>query len=201
MSIPGTVDVLLSPDAPLALRLTGQLLLGVVRIYAKKVAYLYQDCNDALVKIRLAFRHSQLELAPEGATAANHVITMREDLMEDVSLLLGGPTDGPAASSVMQRGLSGAEEGGDWADGMDGMMEVEVDMRGLSGSQGGVLKSTLRLRKGSALAAEAELPLTQRNSAAARLLRRSSQAPPVLEEEDEMFGEADGGGQRGREAG
>ena len=42
MSIPGTVEALLSPDAPLALRLTGQLLLGVVRIYAYKVAYLHQ---------------------------------------------------------------------------------------------------------------------------------------------------------------
>lgn len=39
-SIPGTVDVLLSPEAPLALRLSGQLLLGVVRIHAAKVAYL-----------------------------------------------------------------------------------------------------------------------------------------------------------------
>lgn len=42
MSIPGTVEVLLSPDAPLALRLTGQLLLGVVRIFARKVNYLHQ---------------------------------------------------------------------------------------------------------------------------------------------------------------
>lgn len=42
MSIPGTVEALLSPDAPLALRLTGQLLLGVVRIYAYKVTYLHQ---------------------------------------------------------------------------------------------------------------------------------------------------------------
>ncbi len=41
-SIPSTVDVLLSPDAPLALRLSGQLLLGVCRIYAKKVTYLLQ---------------------------------------------------------------------------------------------------------------------------------------------------------------
>lgn len=41
-SIPGTVDVLLNPEAPLALRLSGQLLLGLVRIYARKVAYLLQ---------------------------------------------------------------------------------------------------------------------------------------------------------------
>lgn len=41
-SIPSTVDVLLSPEAPLALRLSGQLLLGVCRIYARKVSYLLQ---------------------------------------------------------------------------------------------------------------------------------------------------------------
>lgn len=37
-SIPGTVDTVLNGDAgPLALRLSGQLLLGIVRIYARKV--------------------------------------------------------------------------------------------------------------------------------------------------------------------
>ncbi len=41
-SISSTVDVLLSPEAPLALRLSGQLLLGVCRIYARKVSYLLQ---------------------------------------------------------------------------------------------------------------------------------------------------------------
>ena len=41
-SIPMTVDVLLNPEAPLALRLSGQLLLGLVRIYSRKVAYLHQ---------------------------------------------------------------------------------------------------------------------------------------------------------------
>ena len=36
-SIPASVDTLLDPEVPLALRLSGQLLLGVVRIYARKV--------------------------------------------------------------------------------------------------------------------------------------------------------------------
>eukprot|EP00198_Chlamydomonas_reinhardtii_P007464 XP_001696801.1 cohesin subunit SCC1b [Chlamydomonas reinhardtii] len=49
-SIPGTVDALLEPEvaAPMALRLSGQLLLGVCRLYSKKVAYLLQDTQDAL---------------------------------------------------------------------------------------------------------------------------------------------------------
>jgi hypothetical protein len=38
-SIPESVDVLLSADVPLALRLSGQLLLGFVRIYKKQVMH------------------------------------------------------------------------------------------------------------------------------------------------------------------
>ena len=45
-------DSIINPEAPLALRLSGQLLLGVVRIYSRKITYLYSDCNDALVKIK-----------------------------------------------------------------------------------------------------------------------------------------------------
>lgn len=38
---------------PMALRLSGQLLLGVVRIYSRKARYLLEDCNEALVKIKM----------------------------------------------------------------------------------------------------------------------------------------------------
>jgi hypothetical protein len=38
---------------PLALRISGQLLLGVCRIYSRKAKYLLDDCNEALVKIKL----------------------------------------------------------------------------------------------------------------------------------------------------
>jgi hypothetical protein len=58
MSIPGTVEALLSPDAPLALRLTGQLLLGVVRIYAYKVAYLHQVCSWKQRRVVLEWGHA-----------------------------------------------------------------------------------------------------------------------------------------------
>lgn len=37
----------------MALRLSGQLLLGVVRIYSRKAKYLLDDCNEALLKIKL----------------------------------------------------------------------------------------------------------------------------------------------------
>jgi cohesin complex subunit SCC1 len=40
-------------QAPMALRLSGQLLLGVVRIYSRKARYLLDDCNEALMKIKM----------------------------------------------------------------------------------------------------------------------------------------------------
>jgi cohesin complex subunit SCC1 len=41
---------------PLALRTNGQLLLGVSRIFKRKVGYLYEDCNEQLMKLRLVSR-------------------------------------------------------------------------------------------------------------------------------------------------
>ena len=46
------------PEAPLALRLSSQLLLGVVRIYSRKVGYLFEDCNHALSKIKQVRDHT-----------------------------------------------------------------------------------------------------------------------------------------------
>jgi cohesin complex subunit SCC1 len=40
-------------SAPMALRLSGQLLLGVVRIYRKKTNFLLDDCNEALLKLKM----------------------------------------------------------------------------------------------------------------------------------------------------
>jgi len=46
-------DIIGQGQAPMALRLSGQLLLGVVRIYSRKARYLLDDCNEALVKIKM----------------------------------------------------------------------------------------------------------------------------------------------------
>jgi hypothetical protein len=37
----------------MALRLSGQLLLGVVRIYNRKAKYLLDDCNEAMLKLKM----------------------------------------------------------------------------------------------------------------------------------------------------
>lgn len=44
----------------MALRTSGHLLLGVVRIYHRKAKYLLADCNEAFIKIKMAFRPGKL---------------------------------------------------------------------------------------------------------------------------------------------
>ena len=49
----------------MALRTSGHLLLGIVKIYSRKANYLLSDCNEAFVKIRLAFRPGILDAKSE----------------------------------------------------------------------------------------------------------------------------------------
>lgn len=71
-------DSILFPEAPIALRLSSHLLLGVVRIYSKKVNYLFDDCSEALLKVKQAFRSAAVDLPPEESTAPYHSITLPE---------------------------------------------------------------------------------------------------------------------------
>ena len=48
----------------MALRLSGQLLLGVVRIYSRKAKYLLDDCNEALLKIKMVISKACHSLYP-----------------------------------------------------------------------------------------------------------------------------------------
>ena len=61
-SVKDSVEAIVTPNqAPMALRLSGQLLLGVVRIYSRKARYLLDDCNEALMKIKMV-RHLNILL-------------------------------------------------------------------------------------------------------------------------------------------
>ncbi|CAN6448860.1 unnamed protein product [Victoria cruziana] len=73
-----SVDSILFPEVPIALRLSSHLLLGVVRIYSRKVNYLFHDCSEALIKIKQAFRSTAVDLPPEESTAPYHSITLPE---------------------------------------------------------------------------------------------------------------------------
>jgi cohesin complex subunit SCC1 len=56
-NIQNSVEEIVKHDqAPMALRLSGQLLLGVVRIYSRKTRYLLEDCNESLMKIKMVYQ-------------------------------------------------------------------------------------------------------------------------------------------------
>ncbi|ONH70067.1 Cohesin subunit rad21 [Cyberlindnera fabianii] len=58
----------------LALRLSGQLLYGVVRIYSRKAKYLLDDVSDALLKIKSAFKSSANSVTlPVNATMVSSI--------------------------------------------------------------------------------------------------------------------------------
>uniref|UniRef100_A0A2P2MQ60 Sister chromatid cohesion 1 protein 4 isoform X1 n=1 Tax=Rhizophora mucronata TaxID=61149 RepID=A0A2P2MQ60_RHIMU len=82
-----SVDSIIFPEAPIALRLSSHLLLGVVRIYSRKVNYLFDDCSEALLKVKQAFRSTAVDLPPEETTAPYHSITLPETFdLEDFEL-------------------------------------------------------------------------------------------------------------------
>uniref|UniRef100_A0A7S2S5L9 Rad21/Rec8-like protein N-terminal domain-containing protein n=1 Tax=Rhizochromulina marina TaxID=1034831 RepID=A0A7S2S5L9_9STRA len=85
-----SVDSIVNPSVPLALRVSGHLLLGVVRIYSRKVKYLMNDCTEALVKIKLAFRPGAVDLPEdqaEGASSAINVANFEEfDMQLDLAM-------------------------------------------------------------------------------------------------------------------
>ncbi|KAI4323371.1 hypothetical protein L6164_022984 [Bauhinia variegata] len=74
--IPSTVDRIMFPEVPIALRMSGHLLLGVVRIYSKKVDYLFHDCNVALTGLTKAFASIQLSLPEDARKAPFESITL-----------------------------------------------------------------------------------------------------------------------------
>ncbi|KAF2366580.1 Rad21/Rec8-like protein C-terminal eukaryotic [Trinorchestia longiramus] len=77
-NIEKSVDGILQPKVKMALRTSGHLLLGVVRIYSRKAKYLLADCNEAFVKIKMAFRPGMVDLPEEIREAAVSAITLPE---------------------------------------------------------------------------------------------------------------------------
>lgn len=79
--------------APMALRLSGQLLLGVVKIYSRKARYLLEDCNDALLKIKMAFRPGNVDLssATVRSAQAQAATLLMPDTLTELDLLMPDP--------------------------------------------------------------------------------------------------------------
>jgi len=81
-NIETSVGAILGNDRPpMALRLSGQLLLGVVRIYSRKTRYLLEDCNEAIVKIKMTFQPGSVNLSDE-QIVSNDAITLKDTITE-----------------------------------------------------------------------------------------------------------------------
>ncbi len=74
--ISASVDTIVNPTMPLALRMSGHLLLGVVRIYSRKVKYVLSDCTEAMLKLQMAFSAKGKELLETNATTATTTTMM-----------------------------------------------------------------------------------------------------------------------------
>ena len=87
-NIPAAVENVMQPNVPMALRVSGHLLLGVVRVFSRKVTYLLTDCSDALIKIKDAFAKGQggVELAPGAGTKNFEDITRQQEFDDEMDL-------------------------------------------------------------------------------------------------------------------
>ncbi|CAO2578356.1 Double-strand-break repair protein rad21-like protein 1 [Lemmus lemmus] len=74
-----TIQKILSPKVKIALRTSGHLLLGVVRIYNRKAKYLLADCSEAFLKMKMTFRPGLVDLPKENFEAAYNTITLPEE--------------------------------------------------------------------------------------------------------------------------
>ncbi|KAI5235225.1 hypothetical protein E4T43_09415 [Aureobasidium subglaciale] len=83
--------IIKNDQAPIALRLSGQLLLGVVRIYSRKARYLLDDCNEALMKIKLAFRPGNVDLPSNQSHTANPAALVLPDTITELDLFAPMP--------------------------------------------------------------------------------------------------------------
>ena len=87
-SIEKSVSAIMGQEVvPMALRLSGQLLLGVVRIYSRKAKYLLEDCNEALLKIKMAFRSGAVDMTSDQLNISRNAITL-PDIRTDLDILL-----------------------------------------------------------------------------------------------------------------
>ncbi|WVZ94162.1 hypothetical protein U9M48_040090 [Paspalum notatum var. saurae] len=87
IDIPSYAESIMFPEVPIALRLSGHLLLGLVRIYSWKVNYLFHDCNKMVATIRTSFTSVEVNLPVEVEPAPFDSITLPPTLnLDDLNL-------------------------------------------------------------------------------------------------------------------
>ncbi|KAJ4792025.1 Sister chromatid cohesion 1 protein 1 [Rhynchospora pubera] len=81
-------DRLMFPEAPIALRMSAHLLLGLVRIYAWKVNHTYDDCSRLLTNVRTAYVTLKvIDLPADAHRAPPQSITLPNNFqLDDIDL-------------------------------------------------------------------------------------------------------------------
>lgn len=84
-----TEDSNISTDMDaITLRLSGQLLLGVTKIYSRKTKYLLDDINDVLYKLRAVFRMSSgVQLGPDGGVSTKVNLPPQQTTIADLNTI------------------------------------------------------------------------------------------------------------------
>lgn len=92
----------MNPQVPIALRMSGHLLLGVVRIYSKKVEYLQHDYNVLSIDISKAYAYADINLPQDANQAKFESITLPENFALDLMDIDDYDPNGYASLPVFQ---------------------------------------------------------------------------------------------------
>jgi len=87
LSVNDSVSWIISPAQPIALRLSGKLLKGVVRLWQRKNWYLHEDCNAALRRIQGSIpRRKQKKgtILSQNNSVDSGLITISESFVQDL---------------------------------------------------------------------------------------------------------------------
>lgn len=130
------VESIISPEVPMALRLTSNLLLGVVRILHRKSKYLLQESSDAMTRLKLAFNPSTgTSLPSRQTTTANYnAITVQPALDSfetpnlDLEMLPARTVPTHASFLAADRDITIDEFAGGIVGGMLDAFALEIDL-------------------------------------------------------------------------
>uniref|UniRef100_A0A0K0FLP5 FI11703p (inferred by orthology to a D. melanogaster protein) n=1 Tax=Strongyloides venezuelensis TaxID=75913 RepID=A0A0K0FLP5_STRVS len=82
------VNEIMQPKVKMALRTTGHLLLGVVRIYSRKTKYLLADCNEAFLKIKMSFKSGEEEHMMSEISSVSGASSSLPEVMQDFDITI-----------------------------------------------------------------------------------------------------------------